>query len=69
MRAKVLAIVCGSCMAALAAPFVMDHEGLRLTGYADPVGVPTDCYGHTATAKIGVRRTLAECQELLKQDL
>ncbi|ONM43142.1 lysozyme [Halopseudomonas pachastrellae] len=44
-------------------------EGRELIGYADPVGIPTVCYGHTATAEIGQQRTAEECEQLLAQDL
>lgn len=43
-------------------------EGLRNVGYADPVGIPTVCYGHTATAKIGVFVPTAQCKALLEDE-
>ncbi len=45
------------------------HEGLRLTAYTDPLGIPTICYGHTATAKLGQVLTREDCDLLLQQDL
>ena len=44
-------------------------EGYRPVAYLDPVSIPTICYGHTATARIGQTKTQAECDELLKSDL
>jgi len=44
-------------------------EGRELIGYFDPVGIPTVCYGHTATAVVGQQRTSEECEQLLAQDL
>ena len=30
---------------------VSTYEGIETKAYLDPVGIPTICYGHTATAK------------------
>lgn len=54
---------------AMAGSIVGYFEGRELIGYLDPVGIPTVCYGHTATAKLGQVKTDAECQALLQQDL
>jgi len=54
---------------AMAGSIVGYFEGRELMGYLDPVGIPTICYGHTATAKIGQTKTAAECEELLQKDL
>lgn len=43
-------------------------EGMRNVGYADPVGIPTVCYGHIATAKIGVFVPTAQCKALLEDE-
>lgn len=53
----------------IATAVVASFEGLRTTAYLDPVGIPTICYGHTATAKIGDSKTQAECKEQLSKDL
>jgi len=48
------------------------REGLELIDYWDNIPakpVATACYGHTATAKVGTKRTVAECDALLLQDL
>lgn len=44
-------------------------EGRSLHAYLDTARVPTICYGHTATARMGQTRTVAECDELLRGDL
>lgn len=67
-----LKVIAASLMAviALAAPLTRQSEGLRLTAYRDPVGIPTICYGHTgADVRMGQIRTKAECEALLEKDL
>lgn len=55
---------------ALASPVIALHEGLVLNTYADPVGIPTICYGHTAAdVRSGRVATEAECDELLQADM
>ena len=44
-------------------------EGLSLNAYLDSAGVPTICYGHTATVRMGQSRTQVQCDELLHGDL
>lgn len=53
----------------MAVSIVGFFEGRELMGYIDPVGIPTICYGHTATAKVGDTKTPEECEVLLQQDL
>lgn len=36
------------------------YEGVFPVGYADPVGIPTDCIGETQGAKVGVQRFTRE---------
>jgi lysozyme len=48
---------------------IKDFEGVRLTSYQDVVGVWTIGYGHTKTAKPGMRITMYGATELLRQDL
>lgn len=56
---------------AAAAAIVKPWEGVEPTVYADIVGVPTVCYGHTGPdVKLGQpKRTMAECDRLLTGDL
>jgi len=61
------AIAAASVAAAMSV--VAYFEGYRPVAYLDPVSIPTICYGHTATARIGQTKTQAECDELLKADL
>lgn len=60
-------LVAGSL--AMAVSVVGYFEGRELAGYLDPVGIPTICYGHTATAALGQTKTQEECDELLQHDL
>lgn len=48
---------------------VAQHEGEEFTGYLDPVGIETACYGHTKTAVNGKQYTESECLGLLAKDL
>ena len=51
--------------------FIATHEGKSNTAYQDLAygwGVPTICYGHTATAARGQWRTDQQCLELLAAD-
>lgn len=55
---------------ALAATVAVYFEGYIPTTYADPVGIPTICYGHTGPdVTPGRTATKAECSALLEQDL
>lgn len=56
--------------AALAVPFIAKWEGRPATGYLDPVGIPTSCYGHTGPDVIvGRAYSDDECAELLARDV
>jgi lysozyme len=48
---------------------IKQWEGLKLEAYRCPAGVWTVGYGHTATAREGMRITEAEAERLLRQDL
>lgn len=64
-KAKVAGAVLG-----LAASIVAYWEGYVPYTYADPVGIPTACYGHTGPdVRYGQRYTRPECQRLLQGDL
>ena len=57
-------------LAALISAFVMQHEGLILRTYADPVGIPTACVGATGPEiRYGQTYTIAECVAILDADL
>lgn len=52
---------------AIVAPLTMQSEGLRLTPYRDPVGIPTVCWG--ATKGVENRSyTRDECTAILRRD-
>lgn len=54
---------------ALAGVMVAQFEGEVRTGYVDPVGVVTACFGHTQTAELGKSYTENECLNLFAMDL
>lgn len=56
-----------SIAAAVAAAIVAPAEGLRHYVYADPVGIPTYCFGETAHPIAGKFYSTAECQALLNE--
>jgi lysozyme len=66
LKKKVAAAVLS--FSALGITTLLNHEGNTLAAYVDPVGVVTVCAGHTKTAKLGQRKTLAQCERLLKED-
>lgn len=53
----------------IASIVVSTYEGIETKAYLDPVGIPTICYGHTATANIGQSKTDEQCEALLQKDL
>lgn len=55
----------------LAAPFVAMEEGVVLTRYADPVGIPTACIGETDSEVVGFKRvfTRDECVAVMGASL
>lgn len=53
----------------LALGAIAAHEGLVLRTYADPIGIPTSCYGHVGPENTPGRKfTHDECRELLSLD-
>jgi lysozyme len=48
---------------------IKEFEGLRLNSYQDAVGVWTIGYGHTRTAKRGMRINKQQAEDLLLEDL
>lgn len=64
-------VIAASTAAAIsiASTVVMYFEGNEPKAYLDPIGIPTVCFGHTKTAKLGQVKTDAECQALLETDL
>jgi GH24 family phage-related lysozyme (muramidase) len=48
---------------------IKEFEGIRLNTYDDGVGVPTIGYGHTLGVTWGQTITIAEAEQLLKEDL
>ena len=64
-----LAIGTAAGALSIATAVVSFYEGYRPSAYLDPVGIPTICYGHTATAKLGQTLTHQQCDTLLAGDL
>lgn len=54
---------------AIAVACVSGFEGLRQSAYADPVGIPTICFGETKGVQLGQRRTMDECKGMLADSL
>jgi lysozyme len=54
---------------AIAVACVSGFEGLREVAYNDPVGIPTVCFGETKGVKLGQRRSIAECKDMLADSL
>lgn len=69
MLAKRLAAVTLGATLGIAGAVVAHFEGLETKAYKDPVGIPTICYGHTSTARLGQTKSVAECDQLLQGDL
>ncbi|WDD92773.1 lysozyme [Burkholderia sp. FERM BP-3421] len=66
---KTLVSIVGAATAALLFSTVPQHEGIRLVGYLDPVGIPTKCMGDTTNVVVGRRYSDAECRESLERQL
>lgn len=47
---------------------IKKYEGTKQVAYLDAVGVPTVCTGSTRNVFIGMRATLGECEQRLKED-
>ncbi len=60
---KLIALGLSGVLAAVGVT-VANFEGEELTGYLDPVGIETACYGHTKTAVAGKEYTEEECLNL-----
>lgn len=53
----------------IATAVVSYYEGYKPSAYRDPVGIPTICYGHTATVRMGQTLSQERCTQLLQEDL
>ena len=67
-KAKMAALAVAGVLG-LAAALIVPWEGGRRETYADIVGVPTICFGHTATARPGMVATEQQCRDLLTADM
>lgn len=48
---------------------VASWEGVRTTAYRDIVGIWTICYGYTHGVEAGGRKTPAQCEDMLAQEV
>lgn len=48
---------------------IKEFEGLHLTAYSDPIGIPTIGYGHTQGVYMGQTITQQQADDLLRSDL
>ena len=67
MGIKMLSIT--ASIVAMAAAVVTQFEGLSLTSYFDPVGIPTVCYGHTVVGERQGVETNETCLLKLRLDM
>jgi lysozyme len=54
---------------AIAVTCVSGFEGLRTVAYADPIGIPTICFGETKGVRLGDRASIDECRGMLASSL
>lgn len=59
----------GTAIVAVVVTAVTGFEAVRLVAYRDPVGIPTICMGSIKGVRMGMTKTLAECQALLTEEL
>lgn len=69
MNPAIKRLVAGLALSAAGLVGIVSHERMVPRTYLDPVGIPTVCAGHTATAKMGEVKTLKQCEELLRSDV
>ncbi|MBD3788140.1 MAG: lysozyme [Sphingomonadales bacterium] len=53
---------------AIAVPEIKRHEGVRLTAYRDPIGIPTICAGTTRGVRMGHTITARDCDRLITSE-
>ena len=53
--------ICVTCVAGF--------EGLRTAAYADPIGIPTICFGETKGVTLGQRASVDQCKGMLADSL
>lgn len=59
----------GAAIITACASFISPHEGLRTTAYKDPAQIWTICYGETQGVTPGMKKTPAECKQMLADRL
>lgn len=66
---KSLSNILGSKAAVITIAIVTLFEGVMMTGYLDPVGIPTKCMGDTNNVQVGAQYSTQECLESLETQL
>ena len=51
-----------------ALPEIKRHEGVRLTAYRDPIGIPTICSGTIRGVRMGMTIAAADCDRLIASE-
>lgn len=70
MLKRCLPVLAAAGIGAAGLALTQQSEGLRLTTYRDPVGIPTVCYGHTGPdVRLGMTYTRAQCDQILWEDI
>lgn len=70
MLKKLVAPTAAVLIGAAGLTLIKEEEGLRLSTYRDPVGIPTVCYGHTGPeVRMGQRYTQEQCEAILLKDI
>lgn len=70
MRKVLVPVAAIAAVGAAGFALTQQSEGLRLSAYRDPVGIPTICYGHTGPdVRLGMTLTKDECDALLWSDI
>lgn len=66
---KLIALV-GTVAAGILYTATPQFEGTKYVGYRDPVGIPTNCTGHTGKdVVVGMKYTKQQCDDLFDADM
>jgi lysozyme len=69
-KLRVFLAALGLTAAAAVTPLVIDHEGVVLKTYPDPIGIPTACIGETGPhIQYGQVYTHEQCMDMLRARL
>lgn len=69
IAAAVAGLAASLAAASVAIPLISEYEGLVTVAAPDPIGIPTECWGHTGPeVVVGRQRTEAQCVDILAAD-